>query len=161
VGNNPANKTDPSGLIAREALALAAGLGGAISSGWSASVAAFQNESLGDMALKSLEGINPTAGAAVSAGVKLAGAAKEARALAGPVFKTTKEATAAAEVLGFKRIGETVNGQAVYQQGKRFITRDVDGHNGGAWKMADSVNNLASKDTRLGTFSQDLTRIGD
>ncbi|MFM0268893.1 toxin C-terminal domain-containing protein [Paraburkholderia sediminicola] len=40
------------------------------------------------------------------------------------------------------------------------MTRDIDGHNGGAWKMADSVKNLMSKDTRQGTFSADLTRIG-
>src|SRR5215207_5723282 len=76
VGSNPANRTDPSGLIAREAVALAAGLGGAISDGWSASVAAFQNESLGDIALKSVEGLNPTVGAALGAGAKLAGAAR-------------------------------------------------------------------------------------
>jgi RHS repeat-associated protein len=74
VGNNSANRTDPSGLIAREAVALAAGLGGAIRD--SASVAAFQNESLADIALKSVEGLNPTVGAAASAGVKLLGAAK-------------------------------------------------------------------------------------
>jgi filamentous hemagglutinin len=76
------------------------------------------------------------------------------------VFKTTKEATAAAEALGFKRISETVNDQAIYSNGKSYITRDIDGHNGGAWKMADSVNNLGSRNTRDGTFSADLTRIG-
>jgi hypothetical protein len=63
-------------LIAREAVALAAGLGSAISSGWSASVAAFQNESLADIALKSIEGLNPTVGAAAGAGVKFLGAAR-------------------------------------------------------------------------------------
>ena len=76
VGGNPANRTDPSGLIAREAVALAAGLGSAISSGWSASVAAFQNESLADIALKGIEGLNPTVGAAAGAGVKFLGAAR-------------------------------------------------------------------------------------
>jgi hypothetical protein len=65
--------TDASRLIAREAMELAAGLGSAISSGWSASVAAFQNESPAGIALKSVEGLNPTVGAAVGAGVKLAG----------------------------------------------------------------------------------------
>ena len=78
VGNNPANRTDLSGLIAREAVALAAGLGSAISSGWSASVAAFQNESLADIALKSVEGLNPAVGAAVGTGAKLLGATKSA-----------------------------------------------------------------------------------
>ncbi len=76
VGGSPANRTDPTGLIARQAVDLVAGLGGAISDGWSASVAAFQNESLGDIALKSVEGLNPTVGAALGAGAKLAGAAR-------------------------------------------------------------------------------------
>ena len=83
------------------------------------------------------------------------------RALEGPVFKTTKEATQAAETLGFKRINETINGQAVYKKGNQYITRDVDGHNGGAWKAADSVANLGKKETRLGTFDAQLNRIGN
>lgn len=79
------------------------------------------------------------------------------------VYKTTKEAKQAAEALGFKKINETVHdGQAVFKRGKiEFITRDVDGHNGGVWKMADSVKNLGSKETRAGTFDVDLNRIGD
>jgi len=86
----------------------------------------------------------------------------EARSLAVPVYKTTKEAKAAAEALGFKKINETVHdGQAVFKSGNRYITRDIDGHNGGAWKMADSVKNLSSKETRAGTFDVKLNRIGD
>ncbi|MFS1526109.1 toxin C-terminal domain-containing protein [Microbulbifer sp. 2304DJ12-6] len=78
------------------------------------------------------------------------------------IYKTTKEAKQAAENLGFKKINETIHdGQAVFKKGKRFITRDVDGHNGGAWKMAKSVKGLGSKETRLGTFDKDLNRIGD
>ncbi|MEP3244601.1 MAG: polymorphic toxin-type HINT domain-containing protein [Sneathiella sp.] len=78
------------------------------------------------------------------------------------VFKTTKEAKQAAEKLGFKKINETtLDGQAIFKNGKRFITRDVDGHNGGAWKMGSSVKNLGSKKTRSGTFDVDLNRIGD
>ena len=50
----------------------------------------------------------------------------------------------------------------MYKKGRQYITRDVDGHNGGAWKMATSVKKLGSKATRDGTFSADLkTRIGD
>ena len=80
----------------------------------------------------------------------------------GPVFKTTKEAAAAATNLGFKRINATIKGQAVFQKGNLFITRDVDGHNGAAWKMASSVKNLGSKETCVGTYSADLkVRIGD
>jgi hypothetical protein len=84
------------------------------------------------------------------------------RPAAGPVFRTTKEASAAAASQGFSRIAETVNGQAVFKRGNLYITRDIDGHNGGAWKMARSVSGLASKSTRLGTFDATLqTRIGD
>jgi len=40
-------------------------------------------------------------------------------------------------------------------------TRDVDGHNGGAWKMAYSVKDLASKATREATYNADMSiRIG-
>jgi hypothetical protein len=49
--------------------------------------------------------------------------------------------------------------QAVFKRGKDFITRDSDGHNGGAWKMADSVKNVGSKETRTGTFDLTLNRI--
>lgn len=88
--------------------------------------------------------------------------ALEARKLAEPVYKTTKEAKAAAEALGFKKIKDTVHdGQAVFTDGKSYITRDLDGHNGGAWKMADSVKNLGSKETRAGTFDVNLRRIGN
>jgi hypothetical protein len=84
-----------------------------------------------------------------------------ARVTSGPVYKTTKEATEAAEALGFRRVNETVNGQAVYTDGRRYITRDIDGHNGGAWKMAYSVKDIASKETRFGTFDSNLNCIGD
>lgn len=97
---------------------------------------------------------------AITPGVTGLGAAS--RVAAGPLFKTTKEAALAASELGFKRVNETVNGQAVFRNGNSYITRDVDGHNGGAWKMADSVKELASKETRSGTYNADLTkRIGD
>lgn len=88
--------------------------------------------------------------------------ALEARKLAEPIYKTTKEAKAAAEALGFKKIKDTVHdGQAVFTDGKTYITRDLDGHNGGAWKRADSVENLGSKETRIGTFDVNLKRIGN
>lgn len=79
-----------------------------------------------------------------------------------PVYKTTQEATAAAKVLGYRKINETVHGgQAVYRKGKFYITRDLDGHNGGAWKMATSVADLGKKETRRGTYDVNLQRIGD
>lgn len=42
-----------------------------------------------------------------------------------------------------------------------YISANIDGHNGGVWKMADSVANLGSKNTRLGTFDANLNKIGD
>ncbi|WCK25823.1 MULTISPECIES: toxin C-terminal domain-containing protein [Agrobacterium] len=44
---------------------------------------------------------------------------------------------------------------------QNLITRDLDGHNGGAWKMATSVKDLGGKGTRLGTYDSNLNRIGD
>ena len=35
------------------------------------------------------------------------------------------------------------------------------GHEGGFWKMADSVEGLGSKRTRLGTYDMNSNRIGD
>lgn len=79
-----------------------------------------------------------------------------------PIYKTNAEAQRAAKVLGFSKINETVHGgQAVFKLGNRYITRDLDGHNGGAWKMADSVKALGRKETRSGTFDVNLNRIGD
>ncbi len=80
----------------------------------------------------------------------------------GPFYKTNKEARIAAEALGFAKINETIHGgQAVYKKGNLYITRDLDGHNGGAWKMATSVKNLGTKENRLGTYDENLNRIGD
>lgn len=66
-----------------------------------------------------------------------------------------------AESLGFKKTNYRSHGQPVYTDGKRFITPDVDSHSGGAFKMADSVDNLGSKNTRMGTYDANLNRIGD
>jgi filamentous hemagglutinin len=78
------------------------------------------------------------------------------------LYKTTKEATEAAAKLGYSRVrGQSVSGQAVYTNGKNFISRDIDSHNGGVWKMADSIKNLGRRDTRMGTYDQNLIRLGD
>ena len=76
-------------------------------------------------------------------------------------FNTTKEATEAAKALGFEKTKEFSHGQPVYKKGNKYITPDVDSHNGGVWKMADSVKNLGSKNTRMGTYDIYLNRIGD
>ena len=151
AGNNPVNFSDPTGLAACSAKS------------------ALTDMALGGPPKLDSSGCISTGGASVCLGVAsvkevssaLAGAVNSAvRAVSGPVYATTKEATVAAEALGFSKTSAVVNGQAVYRDGNRFITRDIDGHNGGAWKMADSVQNLMSKDTRLGTFGADLTYIG-
>ena len=74
---------------------------------------------------------------------------------------TTKEATAAANKLGHKKIAEKSHGQPIFKKGNKYITPDVDRHNGGVWKMANSVKNLGSKNTRMGTYDENLNRIGD
>ena len=74
----------------------------------------------------------------------------------------TADATAAATKLGYTKISELSSGQAVYKLGNDYITRDIDGHIGGAWKRASSVANLSSKTARTGTYNADLTkRIGN
>jgi len=79
-----------------------------------------------------------------------------------PFFKTGKEAALVAEELGFVKIPEMIKGQAVFRNGNRYISRDIDGHINGAWKMADSVKNLGAKSTRLGTYDATLkVRMGD
>ncbi|SFX09992.1 intein C-terminal splicing region/intein N-terminal splicing region/RHS repeat-associated core domain-containing protein [Thermoactinomyces sp. DSM 45891] len=78
-------------------------------------------------------------------------------------YKTTSEATKAAKELSYVKTNFQSHGQPVFKHKKKnlYITPDVDSHNGGAWKMADSVRNLGSKKTRMGTFDEDLNKIGD
>ena len=90
------------------------------------------------------------------------------QAQAAPYFSTTSQATKKANELGYTKINERSNGQAVYKatksavvKGLPYITPDVDSHNGGAWKAASSVARLGSKATRLGTYDENLNRIGD
>ena len=75
---------------------------------------------------------------------------------------TSKEAKKLAESMGFYRINETSHGQAIFysKKKKKYITADVDKHNGGVWKMASSIKGLASKKTRDGTFDRNLKQIG-
>lgn len=79
------------------------------------------------------------------------------------VFKTTSEATKAAVKMGYRKIRELSNGEAVYKKGDSYITRDIGSgnglgsHNGGAWKEANSVKNLGTPEARNGTFNADLS----
>ncbi len=64
---------------------------------------------------------------------------------------------------GFEKTNFFSHGQRVYYNSKKglYITRDVDSHNGGYWKMANSLKNLGSRTTRMGTYDVDFIRIGD
>ncbi|EOA3012161.1 toxin C-terminal domain-containing protein [Enterococcus faecalis] len=69
-----------------------------------------------------------------------------------------------AERLGYKKTNECSHGQPVYKNTKgkpKYITPDVDSHNGGIWKGADTIKGLQSKRTRSGTYDGNLNRIGD
>lgn len=151
VGGNPILLVDPSGLAATE--------GGSGISGWDIATAIGLIGA--DFALggPTGEGIVPAIAILSLNTIKTV---NNARKIVGPFYKTAKEASEAAKRLGFTKIKETAhNGQAVYKRGNRYITRDLDGHNGGAWKMARSIKDLNSKKTRSGTFDENLNRIGD
>jgi filamentous hemagglutinin len=64
--------------------------------------------------------------------------------------------------MGYVKLHERSKGEAIYRKGRRYISRDLDGHNGGAWKMGYISDKLRSRTTRLGTYNKDLTqRVGD
>ena len=66
---------------------------------------------------------------------------------------TNKEATKVAKDLGYEPTNYTSkNGAKIFTNGKNYISADVTSHNGGFWKMADSVKEINSKTTRLGTY---------
>ena len=79
-----------------------------------------------------------------------------------PVYRNDSEAYAAAKELGYRKIKErTRNDAVIFKKGNSYISRDKDGHNGGAWKEASSPEKLNKKETRNGTFDKNLNRIGD
>lgn len=43
----------------------------------------------------------------------------------------------------------------------KYITSDIDSHNGVVWKGANSIEGLRGKQTRSRTYDADLGRIGD
>ncbi|WP_300662073.1 toxin C-terminal domain-containing protein, partial [Fluviicola sp.] len=64
---------------------------------------------------------------------------------------------------GYKKTNYKSHGQNMYHNKKTgsYITPDQDGHNGGVWKKASSVENLGSKETREGTYNEELEKVGD
>ena len=47
------------------------------------------------------------------------------------------------------------------KKGNIYISPDKDGHNGGVWKMAKDPNQINNREKRLGTYDENLKRIGD
>ena len=75
---------------------------------------------------------------------------------------TSAQAKKIAKELGYHKTNYFSSRQPVFKKGNRYITPDIDSHNGGVWKMASSVKKLGSRKTRMGTYNADLTkRIGD
>ena len=71
------------------------------------------------------------------------------------------EATEAAIKLGFRKTNYRSHEAPVFKKGNRYISPDVDIHNGGVWKMANSVAKLASRTSRMVTYDANLNRIGN
>jgi hypothetical protein len=59
------------------------------------------------------------------------------------------------KVVKSARIKGGTHGQKVFTDGKRFLTKDTDGHSFGVWKLFDRKGN------RLGTYDQYLKQIAD
>jgi len=73
-------------------------------------------------------------------------------------FRT--DPTDLAKWLGFRRTGESLRGELIFTDGRRYIVQDIDAHSGGTWKMATSLKALRAKSTRGGTYDEQLNRIG-
>jgi hypothetical protein len=83
------------------------------------------------------------------------------RVAPGPIWDRDEAERKALE-MGFVKTNFLSKEEAVYRKGRRYISRDMTGHNGGAWKMASSPKNLLRKQTRMGTFDKALEqRLGD
>jgi uncharacterized protein RhaS with RHS repeats len=84
-----------------------------------------------------------------------------------PAFSNSKEAEKGANELGYsedKGSGK-IKGEKIFKNKKvkggapKFITRDTDGHTGGAFKGADKAKDLGSNKTRKGTYNKKLEKI--
>lgn len=160
--NDPVNNEDPDGDIAWW---VGAAVGGAISGvlfGGAGKIA-----SKGIRALRSARAarkvvkVRKVYRPKVKMNLQLCGAKYSKSATSNAVRLTAKEATHKAEKLGYKKTNYRSSGQPVFKKGNKYITPDVDQHNGGVWKMADSIKNLGSRKTRMGTYDKNLRRIGD
>lgn len=63
---------------------------------------------------------------------------------------------------GYRKVrGKYSHDKPVFSNGKRYISPDRDGHNGGIWKMSKKLKQLDSRETRMGTYDAELNRVGD
>ncbi|WP_399632492.1 toxin C-terminal domain-containing protein [Sporosarcina sp. SG10008] len=87
-------------------------------------------------------------------------------AKAEPVYKTDAEAKTAADKLGYTKVSERCGKVAIFSKDKKtkkgpdYISCDIDGHIGGAWKGGSSPKKICNETTRSGTYDKDLNRIG-
>ena len=75
---------------------------------------------------------------------------------------TNQEVATIASKLGYIKTNKCSKNRTIYAhpKGKNYITHDIDSHNGGFWKLAKTIKDLASKNTRIGTYDKDLNIIG-
>jgi uncharacterized protein YukE len=110
---------------------------------------------------KGRTGSRPGAGAVPGGGPGSGGPLDQLRERRRPIWSAA-EAHRKALDMGFVKLHERSSDEAIYRKGRRYISRDLDGHNGGAWKMGYGPDKLKDRTTRLGTYNMDLTqRVGD
>jgi hypothetical protein len=66
---------------------------------------------------------------------------------------------------GKRGCSHKLKGEKIFKNKKqkgelKYIIRDTDGHNGGAFKGANKAKDLGNKETRSGTYDKDLNKIG-
>ena len=62
---------------------------------------------------------------------------------------------------GYRKVNGHSHGEKIYTNGKFYISQDNTSHKGGTWKMARKREDLLSKQRRLGTYDENLKKIGD
>ncbi|TDO30238.1 putative RNase toxin 21 of polymorphic toxin system [Kribbella sp. VKM Ac-2527] len=73
---------------------------------------------------------------------------------------TTSQAADLAKTSGPRGAIYVVKGERVFQRGGSYIVQDTTAHSGGVWKIATSVKELGSKNTRTATTDALLNVIG-
>ena len=62
---------------------------------------------------------------------------------------------------GYRKVNGHSHGEKIYTNGKFYISQDNTSHKGGTWKMARKREDLLSKQRRLGTYDENLKKIGE